>query len=100
MVRNWCNLYRAKYLNEETTYTEKITFKDPGRPSMVSQKLTAEIKIFMHTLRIAGYVISRRTVTAVVNAKLQSKFPGILLKTGGSIKLITKLSPKTLKSIE
>ena len=90
MVCNWCNLYRAKYLNEETTYTDKITFEDPGRPSMVSQKLTAEIKIFMHNIQIAGYAISRKTVTAVVNAELKSKFRSILLKTGGSIKLITK----------
>ena len=48
------DLYRAKYVNEETTSTEKITFKGPGRPSMVSQELSAEIKMTLHNLRIAG----------------------------------------------
>ena len=35
-VHDWCNLYSAKYLNEETRYIEKIAFKNPGRLSMVS----------------------------------------------------------------
>ena len=57
-VHDWRNLYRAKYVNEETTSTEKITFKGPVRPRMVSQELTAEMKTILHDLRIAGCAIS------------------------------------------
>ena len=57
-VHDWRNLYRAKYVNEETTSTEKITFKGPVRPRMVSQELTAEMKTILHNLRIAGCAIS------------------------------------------
>ena len=73
-VRDWRNLSRAKYINEETTSTEKTTFKGPGRPSMVSQELTAEIKIILHNLRIADCAISRKTATAAGTGMLQPNF--------------------------
>lgn len=39
-VHNWRNLYWTQYVNKERTSTEKITFKCPGHPSIVSQELT------------------------------------------------------------
>lgn len=44
--------------NEETKM--KITFKGPGRPSMVSQELPAKIRMTLHNLQIAGCAISRK----------------------------------------
>ena len=38
----------------------KITFKGPGRPSMVSQELPAKIRMTLHNLQIAGCAISRK----------------------------------------
>ena len=40
------------------TSTEKVTFKGPVGPSMVSQELATEIKMILSNLRIAGYAIS------------------------------------------
>ena len=80
MVHDWRNLYRAKYVNEKTASTEKITFKGPGRPSMVSQELTAEIKMILYNLPVVGCAISRKTATAVGTRVLQSKSPEVLLK--------------------
>ena len=95
--RNWCH---AKYENEETTSTEKITFKGPGRPSMVSQELTAEIKMILHNLRISGCAISRKTAIVVGTGVFQSKSHEVSLKNGDSIKLTTKWIRGILKFME
>ena len=99
-VRNWRNLYCAKYVNEETKSTEKIPFKGPGRPSMVPHELTAEIKMILYYLQIAGCAISKKTTIVVGNGVLQSKSPEVLLKNGGSIKLRTKWARRILKYME
>ena len=93
-------MYRAKYVNEETTSTEQISFKGPGLPSMASQELTAEIKMILHNLRITGCAISRKTTIVAGTGVLQSKSPEVLLKNGGSIKLTTKWASEILKSME
>ena len=67
---------------------------------MASQELTAEIKMILHNLQIAGCAISRKTTIAVGTGVLESKSPKVLLKNGGSIKLTTKWASEILKSME
>lgn len=62
------------------TSTEKVTFKGPVGPSMVSQELATEIKMILSNLRIAGYAISWKTAIVVGTAVLQSKHPKVLLE--------------------
>ena len=57
---------------------------------MVSQELTAEIKMILHNLQIADCAISRKTAIAVGTGVLQFKSPEVLLQNGSSIKLTTK----------
>ena len=67
---------------------------------MVSQELTAEIKMILHNLRIAGCTISRKTAIVVKTGGLHPKSLEVLLKNRCSIKLINKWDCGILKSTE
>ena len=67
---------------------------------MVSQELTAEIKMILHNLQIADCAISRKTAIAVGTGVLQFKSPEVLLQNGSSIKLTTKWARRILKSVK
>ena len=100
MVCDCPNFYHAKYVNQETTTTDKITSKGPGPANMIFQESTAEIKTILHNIQIAGCAISRKTATAVGAGVLQSKSPEKLLKNGRSIKLTTKWAHGILTFME
>ena len=51
---------------------------------MVSRELIAEIKMILHSLRIAGCEISRKTTIVVGTGFLQSTSPEVLLKNGAN----------------
>lgn len=57
--------------------------KKRGRPSILSDELTEELKSYVHTLRDAGGVINPAIVIAAATGLLQKKDPSSLECNGG-----------------
>ena len=73
------------YMEENASYSRQdendggatlADWRRIGRPSMLSNELTTEIKIIFQNLRTAGCSISRKVVISVGNGVLQAKCPG------------------------
>ena len=77
---------------------ELFTVSRQGRPSIVSDELVTEIKAILHNLRISGGVISWKTVIAIGNGVLNSRYPEKLTKNGESVTLTSKWARGVLKS--
>lgn len=99
-VRDWKQKYKKKYVEKGFVETSSVNFKKPGRPSMLSEELTTEIKVILQNLRTAGCGISRKTVIAVGEGVLLAKCPDRLRKNGGSVSLTIKWARGILKSLD
>ena len=94
-VRNW----RFKYQKKQNVDPTSIPFSRAGRPSLLSETLTTEIKVILENLRISGCAITRKVVIAVGNGVLASKCPDKMSRNGGSIELSIKWARNILKSM-
>ena len=64
-VRDW----KTKFAKHFETLNENSNFSLPrvGRPAMIKDEYTTEIKSIIHNLRASGGAISRKTVIAIGN---------------------------------
>ena len=102
-VRDWRNKYREAYvrsLESSSPANVDISWKRVGRPNLLSEELTSEVKLILQNLRIAGCGISRKVVISVGNGVLQAKCPEKLARNGGSIELSVKWARGILKSMD
>ena len=65
----------------------ELSGKKRGRPSVLSDELTNELKSYVYALRDAGGVINSAIVIAAATGILQKKDPSSLECSGGSISL-------------
>lgn len=97
-VRDWRNKF-SKYF-ESHNQSSTFTIPRAGRPAMLKDEYTTEIKAILHNLRASGGAISRKTVIAVGNGVLSVRCPELMTKNGGNIKLSTKWARGVLKSMD
>ena len=81
-VRDWQNKYRSTYVNNSTP-SDTLSFKGPGRPSMLSDELTAEIKMILQNIRTSGCAVNRKVTISMGKGVLQAKCPDMLRDNGG-----------------
>ena len=81
---------RFKYQKKHNVDPTSIPFSRAGRPSLLSETLTTEIKVILENLRISGCAITRKVVIAIGNGVLASKCPDKMSRNGGSIELSIK----------
>ena len=88
--------YQKNFESQEGV--ELFTVSPQGLPSIVSDELVTEVKAILHKLRISGGVISWKTVIAIGNRVLNSRYPEKLTKNGESVTLTSKWARGILKS--
>ena len=62
----------------EPVKIDRLEEKKRGRPSMLSDEVTADIKRYITSLRDAGGVVNTRIVIAAATGILQRKDPSVL----------------------
>ena len=68
-----------------------------GKPALISEELSTEIKQILSNLRVAGCSISRKVVISVGNGVLASRCPEKMSRNGGKINLNVKWASGILK---
>ena len=79
---------------------DKLEEKKRGRPSLLSEDVTSDIKRYITTLRDAGGVVNTRIVLAAATGILQRKDPSILRCNGGHIDLQKSWAKYLLKKMD
>ena len=79
---------------------DKLEEKKRGRPSLLSEDVTSDIKRYIATLRDAGGVVNTRIVLAAATGILQRKDPSILRCNGGHIDLQKSWAKYLLKKMD
>ena len=95
-VREWRNKYRELFQDmlissNDSHETTPMMSPGQGRPSLLSEELTTEVKVILNNLRTSGCAISRNVVISVGNGVLVVKCPG---KMGGNGVLLAKCPEK------
>ena len=93
-VRDWKFKYE-KYCKENlavSANSSQSLFAMPqrGKPSLISEELSTEIKQILSSLRVAGCSISRKVVISVGNGVLASRCSEKMSRNGGKISLTEK----------
>ena len=76
---------------------ELFTISWKGRSSMVTDELVTEIKAILHNLHVSGEAISRKTVIAMGNRLLSSRYPEKFTKNHERVTLLTQWALGILK---
>ena len=84
----------------ESVKIDKLEEKKRGRPSILSDAVTTDIKRYITTLRDAGGVVNTRIVIAAATGILQRKDPSILRCNGGHIDLQKSWAKYLLKKMD
>ena len=71
-----------------------------GRPSLVDDEILKKIKDVLIESRLAGTVISRKTVVAIGTGVVKANEPKILKEFDGSLELTEGWTQKVLKSVD
>ena len=74
-----------------------FTISWQGRSSMVTDELVTEVKAILHNLRVSGGGISRKTVIAMGNRLLSSRYPEKFTKNHERVTLLTQWALGILK---
>ena len=70
-----------------------------GKPTLISEELSTEIKQILSNLRVAGCSISRKVVISVGNGVLASRCLEKMSRNGGKINVTVKWARDILKSM-
>ena len=70
-----------------------------GKPALISEELSTEIKQILSNLRVAGCSVSRKVVISVGNGVLASRCPEKMSRNGGKVNLTVKWARGILKSM-
>ena len=102
-VRDWKFKYE-KYCKENLAASANssqglFTMPQRGKPTLISEELSTEIKQILSSLRVAGCSISRKVVISVGNGVLASRCPEKMSRNGGKINLTVKWARGVLKSM-
>ena len=84
----------------EPVKIDRLEEKKRGRPSMLSDEVTADIKRYITSLRDAGRVVNTRIVIAAATGILQRKDPSVLRCNGGHIDLQKSWAKYLLKKMD
>ena len=93
-VRDWKFKYE-KYCKENLAISANssqslFTMPQRGKPALISEELSTEIKQILSNLRVAGCSISRKVVISVGNGVLASRCPEKMSRNDGKINLTVK----------
>ena len=69
-VRDWEIKYQKTFESNEGA--EYFSLPRQGRPPMVSDEISTEIKTILHNVRVSGGAITRKAVIAIGNGVLSS----------------------------
>ena len=102
-VRDWKFKYE-KYCKENlagsaNSYQSLFTMPQRGKPTLISEELSTEIKQILSNLRVAGCSVSRKVVISVGNGVIASRCPEKISRNGGKINLTVKWARGILKSM-
>ena len=84
----------------EPVKIDRLEEKKRGRPSMLSDEVTADIKRYITSLRDAGGDVNTRIVIAAATGILQRKDPSVLRCNGGHIDLQKSWAKYLLKKMD
>ena len=103
MVRDWKFKYE-KYCKENLAVSANssqnlFTMPQRGKPALISEELSTEIKQILFNLRVVGCSVSRKVVISVENGVLASRCPEKMSRYGGKINLTVKYARGILKSM-
>ena len=97
--------YRDGYLSMATSTSDQrstapVTWNRAGRPSLLTEELTAEVKLTLHNLPTPGSSVSSKLSFPLEVVFLQSWCPEKLWKNSGSIIFSVKWARRILNSMD
>ena len=100
-VRDWKFKYekycKENYLAVSANSSQSLFTMPRGKPALISEELSSEIKQILSNLRVAGCSISRKVVISVGNGVLATRCPEKMSRNGGKISLTVKWARDILK---